>query len=172
MVRKIINGKKYDTDTAQFIGENRSNVAVNDFRYFRECLYRKKTGEYFLAGEGGPASKYCKPDIGSGWTGGEAITPLSEEEAREWAEKYLSVDEYEAEFGIVEEELEVDPVLQKVGRNIRRAREAAGLTQAEAAKRIGTVQQAWARYENGQVAPSVSRLLQIADILGVKTSEL
>ena len=38
------------------------------------------------------------------WSGGERIMPLSFAEAREWAEKHLDVDEYEAIFGAVTED--------------------------------------------------------------------
>lgn len=38
------------------------------------------------------------------WTGSEAITPLSYEDARKWVERHLNADEYEAEFGEVEED--------------------------------------------------------------------
>ena len=34
----------------------------------------------------------------------QAIIPLSEDEAREWAEEHLSGDEYEEIFGVVEED--------------------------------------------------------------------
>lgn len=37
------------------------------------------------------------------WGSGEDIIPLSEEKAKEWAEKHLEVDEYEEIFGEVEE---------------------------------------------------------------------
>lgn len=35
--------------------------------------------------------------------GGEKIVPISEDEAKEWAERNLDVEEYEAIFGEVEE---------------------------------------------------------------------
>lgn len=36
-MKQIINGKLYNTETASYIGSNRS-----DFHYFEEELYRKK----------------------------------------------------------------------------------------------------------------------------------
>ena len=48
-------------------------------------------------------SIYAKPCEG-GVAGGQAIIPLSEKEAREWAEEHLNGDEYEAIFGVVEED--------------------------------------------------------------------
>ncbi len=101
-MKKIINGKKYDTDTAKFLGYW-TNGLGGDFRHVREELYRKKTGEYFLYGLGGPMSKYASCVSQNCWGGGEQITPLTEEKAKKWAEMHLSVDEYEAIFGDVEE---------------------------------------------------------------------
>ena len=104
-MKKIINGKVYDTSTAKHIGWWDNGLGVRDFGYFREDLYRKKTGEYFLDGEGGPASKYSKSIGNNSWSGDEKLIPLDFEAAKEWAEKHLSADEYEAEFGeIIEDE--------------------------------------------------------------------
>ena len=101
-MKKIIGGRRYNTDTAKYIGSAQSNCGVTDFKYFEEDLYQKKTGEFFLHGNGGPASKYAKELDGSMW-GDEKIIPISLEEARAWGEKYLSPDEYEEVF-VVEEE--------------------------------------------------------------------
>lgn len=102
-MKKIIGGKRYNTETAKYIGSAQSNCGVTDFKYFEESLYLKKTGEFFLHGEGGPASKYAREFDGSMW-GSEKIIPLSLEEAREWGEKYLSPDEYEEVFEVEEED--------------------------------------------------------------------
>ncbi len=102
-MRKIIDGKSYDTDTAEWIGEYESGFGRGDFDWFREELYRKRTGEYFLWGEGGAKTRYAVHLYGM-WAMGEAITPLSYEEARQWAEDHLSVEGYESEFGIPEED--------------------------------------------------------------------
>lgn len=101
-MKKIIGGKKYDTDTAKEVGSWDSSHSVLDFHYFREALYRKRTGEFFLYGEGGAMSRYAV-HYGDGWGYGERIEPLTEEQARRWAEKRLDVETYEETFGEVEE---------------------------------------------------------------------
>lgn len=106
-MRKVIKGKLYDTDKAVMVAEC-SEGYPSDFSYVSETLYRKRTGEYFLHGEGGPMSRYAKSCGQNQWTGGEAIKPLGYDEAREWAEDHLEADEYEAEFGIPEEGAEHD----------------------------------------------------------------
>ena len=51
-MRKIINNKVYDTDTATWIGLSDNGHEYNDSAYSGETLYRKRTGEHFLHGEG------------------------------------------------------------------------------------------------------------------------
>ena len=101
-MKKIINGRKYDTETAECVGYMKSGHNYSDFGYYSESIYKKRTGEFFLYGEGGPLSPYAK-SVGRDRMGGEAIIPLTEEEAKRWCEENISVSEYEAIFGGVEE---------------------------------------------------------------------
>lgn len=102
-MKKIIGGRRYDTETATFLGNDCAECSITDFGYWREELYQKRTGEFFLAGSGGPMTKYAVRVEQNGWRGGDRIMPLSFEEAKEWAENHLTVDEYEAIFGEVSE---------------------------------------------------------------------
>ncbi len=97
-MREIIGGKLYDTDKAELLGCGGSKYPRSDFRYYYEELYRTKKGQYFLAGTGGPMTHYCV-NTGDGYTGGEKIIPISEEQAKEWAELHLDADEYINIFG-------------------------------------------------------------------------
>lgn len=103
-MRKIINGKSYDTETAQLVGSTSNGLSYRDFGYVCESLHRKRTGEYFLHGEGGAMTRYAERIDGNSWSGGEMITPMAYEAARKWAEENLAVDEYEREFGIVDDD--------------------------------------------------------------------
>ncbi len=106
-MKRIISGKLYNTETAKSIGKMSYGQGYRDFHHFSEELFQKKTGEFFLYGEGGPASKYAEAISQSAgqniWHGGEKIIPLTYEAARKWAEENLEVDEYEAAFGEVSE---------------------------------------------------------------------
>lgn len=102
-MKKIINQRRYDTETAKEMGYDCYNGSRSDFQWWQETLYRKQTGEFFLYGQGGAMSRYAEPCGNSSWTGGERLMPLTMEEAKEWAEKHLSADEYESIFGVVEE---------------------------------------------------------------------
>lgn len=130
-MKQIINGKKYDTKTATFLGDYQNTWDRGDFHHYSEELYRKRTGEYFLYGEGGPMSHYSRQTAMNEWSGGERITPLTEDEAREWAEKHLDADDYEEIFGEVDED--DDDGLPSV----KAIAQAAKLNQRELARRFG-----------------------------------
>ena len=91
-MKKVINGKMYNTETAKLMADYTSTGGVGDLDYYYLDLYRKKTGEFF---------EYHYASIRSG--GKDEITPLSEKEARHWVEKYCDGQTYEAIFGPVSE---------------------------------------------------------------------
>lgn len=100
-MRKIIGGKVYDTDTAQKIADYWNGLGGNDFRNISEDLYLKRTGEYFLYGEGGPMTRYAVHN-GNSSSEGSRIIPLTEAEAKEWVEANDN-SKYEAIFGEIDE---------------------------------------------------------------------
>lgn len=102
-MKKIINGKMYCTESAKLVGTYYSSYARNDFHYFEEKLYQKRTGEFFLYGLGNAASKYSKSCGMNEWCGSEKIIPLSYEAAQKWAEEKLDADDYIKIFGEPEE---------------------------------------------------------------------
>jgi hypothetical protein len=102
-MKQIINGKMYNTETAKKLAYYCNIPNIRDFSHYRETLYKKKTGEYFLHGEGGAMTKYSKTVGLNEWSSGEKIMPMTIEKAKKWAEKYLYADEYEKIFGVVEE---------------------------------------------------------------------
>lgn len=99
-MKKILNGKMYNTDTAKLCSDYSNDRS--DFGHVYEKLYRKKTGEFFLYGIGGPMTRYAV-QCGNTTTGSEQIIPYTEKQAKEWMEKYASVEEYESVFGKVSE---------------------------------------------------------------------
>ena len=86
-MRKIIEGKRYDTNTAEQIGSDYySNFG--DFQYWCEELYRTKRGNWFLYGEGGAKSKYARSVGQNEVGGGNDITPLTRSDALAWLEAH------------------------------------------------------------------------------------
>lgn len=97
-MKKIINGKLYNTETAKKLAEFQSPHSYSDFEYFEEALYQKRTGEYFLAGRGNALSKYSEVYAGASHSG-ERITPISYAQAQQWAERCIDADSYIKLFG-------------------------------------------------------------------------
>jgi hypothetical protein len=97
-MKAIINGFRYDTDKAQEIGRHSYGYG-NDFSAWSARLYVTKTARrYFLAGSGGPMSRYGRSTGQNETSGGDRIDPMTKEEALAWAEQYLDSDEIEAGF--------------------------------------------------------------------------
>lgn len=102
-MKKIINGKRYDTDTAKYLASWSNMDSVSDFHYYCETLFQKRTGEFFLHGEGNGLTKYAEACGTNSWSSGQRLMPMTVDEAKAWAEEHLDGDEYEAIFGEVDE---------------------------------------------------------------------
>lgn len=120
-MKKIINGRRYDTSTATLIDYYMINNIgfdkvdkgnVESFKKYisekrlldqrLENLYRKKTGEFFLYVLNGPMSELAGRKL-YGKRNYENIIPLSIDEAKEWMEECSDVETYESVFEIEEE---------------------------------------------------------------------
>lgn len=124
-MKKIINGKVYDTDTAHRIF-TWDNGAYGDFDSIEETLYRKRTGEFFILGVGGARTKYATASDNNHWSGGSKIIPITWEAAREWAEERMDAVGYEAIFGpVVEDDSRVTVTLSLSASAVETAKRAA-----------------------------------------------
>lgn len=97
-MKKIINNKLYDTATAKKLAEWDEN-GTDSRNYISESLYRKKTGEFFVFGDGGANTKYARIGRLNVFEPGSAILPMSLEQAKEWALDRLPKNEYDDIFG-------------------------------------------------------------------------
>lgn len=93
-MRKIINGKLYDTNTATPIGTWSNNLPTSDFRHETTTLYITKKGNFFIAGESGPLGRYAY-SVGNIISRGEGMFALTKEEALDWVEKHLETNKLE-----------------------------------------------------------------------------
>ena len=103
-MRKVIEGKLYNTETAEMVADD-SYSNYGDLQYWSEEIYRTQKGNWFLAGEGGAMSKYAQAIGQNEVGGGSAIIPLTEGEALAWLEDHACDPEaYEEYFtGILED---------------------------------------------------------------------
>lgn len=99
-MRKIINGRLYDTEKAKEIATYYYNSG--DFARYNEKLYKTKKGRWFMVGEGGPLSKYHE-NIGNSTYGTTELFLLDNIEARIWLSEHNEIDIFEREFGKLEE---------------------------------------------------------------------
>ena len=102
-MKKVIDGKLYNTETASRQAYWSNRLGWRDFNHCEETLYKTKSGNYFIHGEGGPMSKYAVSAGQNQWGSGEHIEPISEDVAKKWAEEKLDGDEYISIFGEPEE---------------------------------------------------------------------
>jgi hypothetical protein len=97
-MKRIIDGKRYDTETAEKLHEWDNGIYGGDFKQHDEALYKTEKGAYFVHGTSGPMGPYSQ-NLGNGAKGGgEILSPMTEKEAFEWltshggeevAEKYF-----------------------------------------------------------------------------------
>lgn len=94
-MKKIIQGRTYNTDTATLVMEWSAGGCSSD-RYWEETgLYQTRSGHFFLAGEGGPSTVWATNDGNNNWGTGSGILPISPKEAlermakRKWTEEEL-----------------------------------------------------------------------------------
>jgi hypothetical protein len=97
-MKQIIDGKTFDTDTAQHVCDLECRANRTDFAWHETALYRSPRGQFFIAGNGGPASRWARPAHGGGRTGGGGMQLIDEAEARRIMEE-AGCDE--ADFGAV-----------------------------------------------------------------------
>jgi len=86
-MKKIINGRKYDTNTATEVCRG----YFGNFGSKKVVLYKKKNGEFF--------EHHTLNEFGFR----EWIEPVDEKEAKRFAEEQMTGDDYEKFFGEVEE---------------------------------------------------------------------
>jgi len=91
-MKAVINGLLYDTETAHRIGDAGNRAFGGDFHRWEETLYRTEAGRYFVAGEGGPMTRWAETFSDRTSKGGSGIIPLSERDALAWAEQNLEPD--------------------------------------------------------------------------------
>ena len=100
-MKKIINGLRYNTENAVEVGsyDHGSYPGSGNFSHWSATLYKTpRSGWFFLHGKGGGMTQFADHSPYGGSCGGEKLIPLSDEEALEWAEKYLDTETIEKHF--------------------------------------------------------------------------
>lgn len=103
-MKKVIDGKLYNTETAEEVANWSNSYGYSDFNHCEETLYRTKKGAWFIYGEGGAMSRYNQSVGNNAYTGGSDIRALTPQKAQEWLELHDLVDELEECFATSIEE--------------------------------------------------------------------
>ena len=85
---RVIDGKRYNTETADKIADWDNGCYTSDFGYYDEELYRTKNGAWFLVRSGGPMTCMAV-SVGSNCrTGSSDLSPMSDNDALEWLQDH------------------------------------------------------------------------------------
>lgn len=102
-MKKTIDHKTYNTETAELVGSWSNGLSCTDFGHCSEDLHKTKKGNYFLYGWGGPMSHYSESN-GNSTSGGSDIIPMTVEEALNWCEEHGCEDSIEKYFSALVED--------------------------------------------------------------------
>jgi hypothetical protein len=95
---KIIEGKRYNTETATKIAEYWNRLSPSDFHSVTETLYRTPKGQFFMVGVGGALTRYAQSCGNNSWCGGSQWQVFTDDEAFEWLQSYGETDALESFF--------------------------------------------------------------------------
>jgi hypothetical protein len=98
-MKRIIDGLRYDTATAEPIATFTNGFGQSDFKWDNSAIYKTKKGRYFIAGRGGPKSRWAT-QVNNTTSGGEGIMTLTDTQAREMLEEWEANDALEEHFPI------------------------------------------------------------------------
>jgi hypothetical protein len=99
-MKRVINGKMYNTKTADLVADYANDLGCNDFKDVYEALYRTQKGNWFLYGVGGAMTRW-KQAFGNMWGGGKGIVALTEQEAMQWCEdRFIPGEDVERYFTV------------------------------------------------------------------------
>lgn len=100
---KIIDGRKYDTETAELILERDNGFEDGHSAFVREGLYQKHTKEYFMCCESGGCYSACTENMGVKGISLVQIKPMGLDEVKQWVAEHFDGFVYIGLFGNVEE---------------------------------------------------------------------
>mgnify|MGYP001494830180 CR=1 FL=1 len=98
-MKKIINGLRYDTDTAVCVHVLHSDLPAGHGKFHRTSLYRTTSGRWFIAGTACGGSMWGQelPDCNDS-VSGKGLRVVHEVEAREILESENAIEELEEFF--------------------------------------------------------------------------
>ena len=96
-MKRVIEGKVYNTETATKVAEYWNQLGRGDFNAIEEDLYVTKKGNWFMYYYGGANTGYSI-STGGYASSGEGLKALSDNEAFEWLQKNEETQAIETYF--------------------------------------------------------------------------
>ena len=87
-MKKVIEGKVYNTETATRIASYDNGLSHRDFGFCEEDLYKTAKNAFFVHGEGGAMSRWSKLVGSNGRAAGSGIEVMSKVDALAWCESH------------------------------------------------------------------------------------
>ena len=78
---KVIDGKRYNTETAEIVFTHTNGCYADDFRFRRKQLFRAPKGAWFIHHYGGAMTDMAVSVGNNGRGGSEDIEPVSDDDA-------------------------------------------------------------------------------------------
>ncbi|MBQ9542662.1 MAG: hypothetical protein IJJ76_12270 [Ruminococcus sp.] len=104
-MKKIIDNRVYDTDTAQLIKQADHDNIISGEGKCKQSLYRKRTGDYFLCVYGARADSFHNLHLTDAKHDRERhIYLLTFEQARAWCEAEMTAEEWLENFEPAEDD--------------------------------------------------------------------
>jgi len=97
---KVIDGKRYNTETATLVFFHSNGAYSSDFNYRTKTLYVTKNGSWFIHHVGGPMTDMAVSVGNNGRGGSEGIEPVCGDDAYGFLEAHS--DETDAQQAIQE----------------------------------------------------------------------
>jgi len=97
-MKRIIDGKRYDTSTAERVHSWDNSHYRSDFKHRSKDLYRTQRGAWFIHHEGGALTDMAERCEGNSYCGGKSIEPVSADDARAFLESHGGTKALEQHF--------------------------------------------------------------------------
>lgn len=97
---KIIDGKRYNTETAEKLCQLASTNDSGSFDWHETYLYRTRLGRFFVAGHGNARSMWAETVSQNTWGSGSGLRAISEDEALGYLEEVGATEYIEKYFDI------------------------------------------------------------------------
>jgi hypothetical protein len=98
-MKRVVDGKLYDTETAELLATDENCLSWSDFRQYCVELYRTQKGTWFTVSDAGPRSKYSNG--GDCWIR-DVFAVLGDVEAREFLNAHSDADTVMRFFEVTE----------------------------------------------------------------------